>query len=94
MNDINPFFSLYLNCPLHYSRSPSQLSIYLLRIARKCTDGKAPRKQLVMKDARKSVPTTDDMKKPHRFRPRIVALREIHKYQKSTELLVRKLLFQ
>jgi histone H3 len=33
-------------------------------------------------------------KKPHRFRPGTVALREIRKYQKSTELLIRKLPFQ
>ena len=32
--------------------------------------------------------------KPHRFRPGTVALREIRKYQKSTELLIRKLPFQ
>ncbi|XP_068476385.1 histone H3.2-like [Phaseolus vulgaris] len=30
----------------------------------------------------------------HRFRPGTVALREIRKYQKSTELLIRKLPFQ
>ena len=34
------------------------------------------------------------MKKPHRFRPGTVSLREIRKYQKSTELLIRKLPFQ
>ncbi len=34
------------------------------------------------------------MKKPHRYRPGTVALREIRKYQKSTELLIRKLPFQ
>ena len=34
------------------------------------------------------------MKKPHRFRPRTVALCEIRCYQKSTELLIRKLPFQ
>jgi histone H3 len=33
-------------------------------------------------------------KKPHRFRPGTVALREIRKYQRSTELLIRKLPFQ
>ena len=33
-------------------------------------------------------------KKPHRFRPGTVALREIRKYQKSTELLMRKLPFR
>lgn len=31
--------------------------------------------------------------KPHRFRPGTVALREIRKYQRSTELLIRKLPF-
>ena len=33
-------------------------------------------------------------KKPHRFRPGTVALREIRRYQKSTDLLLRKLPFQ
>ena len=32
--------------------------------------------------------------KPHRWRPGTVALRAIRKYQKSTELLIRKLPFQ
>ena len=31
---------------------------------------------------------------PHRYRPGTVALREIQKYQKSTDLLIRKLPFQ
>ncbi|KAI3955978.1 hypothetical protein MKW98_006338 [Papaver atlanticum] len=63
--------------------------------------GKAPRKQLATvvarkasKVARKSAPTTGGVKKPHRYRPGTVALREIRKYQKSTELLIRKLPFQ
>ncbi len=34
------------------------------------------------------------VKKPHRFRPGTVALREIRRYQKTTELLIRKLPFQ
>ncbi len=34
------------------------------------------------------------VKKPHRYRPGTVALREIRKYQKSTDLLLRKLPFQ
>ena len=34
------------------------------------------------------------MKKPHRYRPGTVALREIRRYQKSTDLLLRKLPFQ
>ena len=57
--------------------------------------GKAPRKVIVgNKAARKSAPAMAGVKKPHRFRPGTVALREIRKYQKSTELLIRKLPFQ
>ncbi|KAM0857219.1 hypothetical protein ACQ4PT_048617 [Festuca glaucescens] len=47
--------------------------------ARKSTGGKAPRKQLATKAARKSAPATGGVKKPHRFRPGTVALREIRK---------------
>ena len=57
--------------------------------------GKAPRKQGIgSKAARKSAPAIGGVKKPHRYRPGTVALREIRKYQKSTELLIRKLPFQ
>ena len=46
--------------------------------------------------ARKSTPAAVEggVKKPHRYRPGTVALREIRRYQKSTELLIRKLPFQ
>lgn len=37
--------------------------------ARKSTGGKAPRKQLATKAARKSAPSTGGVKKPHRYRP-------------------------
>jgi histone H3 len=59
--------------------------------ARKSSGGKAPRKQLATKAARKSAPATGGVKKPHRYRPGTVALREIRKYQRSTELFIRKL---
>eukprot|EP00804_Cyclotella_cryptica_P016956 CCRYP_001897-RB/>CCRYP_001897-RB protein AED:0.09 eAED:0.09 QI:0/-1/0/1/-1/0/1/0/148 len=62
--------------------------------ARKSTGGKVPRKQLATKAARKSAPAAGGCKKPHRYRPGTVALREIRKYQKSTDLLIRKLPFQ
>ena len=62
--------------------------------ARKSTGAKAPRKHLATKAARKSAPATGGVKKAHKFRPGTVALREIRKYQKSTELLIRKLPFQ
>nr|XP_058933176.1 uncharacterized protein LOC131764228 [Kogia breviceps] len=41
-----------------------------------------------------SAPATGGVKKPHRYRPGTVALHEIPRYQKSTELLIRKLPFQ
>ena len=62
--------------------------------ARKSTGGKAPRKQLATKAARKSAPATGAVKHVRRFRPGTVALREIRRYQKSTDLLIRKLPFQ
>jgi histone H3 len=62
--------------------------------ARKSTGGKSPRKNLASKAARKSAPSKGGVKKPHRFRPGTVALREIRHYQKSTELLIHKLPFQ
>ncbi|KAK0419435.1 hypothetical protein QR680_014142 [Steinernema hermaphroditum] len=56
--------------------------------------GKAPRKPIATKSARKTAHVSGSIKKPFRFRPGTVALREIRKYQKSTELLIRKLPFQ
>jgi histone H3/H4 len=58
--------------------------------ARKSTAGKAPRKTLATKAARKSDTATGGMKKPHRWRPGTVALREIRQYQKSDQLLIKK----
>jgi histone H3 len=58
--------------------------------ARKSTRGKAPRKQLATKAARKSAPATGGAKKPHRYRPGTVALREISRHQKSYDLLIPK----
>ncbi|XP_062948656.1 histone H3.1t-like [Cynocephalus volans] len=60
----------------------------------KSNGGTAPRKQLAGKGARKSPPATSGVMKPYRYRPGSVALREIRRYQKSSDLLVRKLPFQ
>ena len=63
--------------------------------ARKSTGGKAPLKAVASKGtAGKRHPEIGGIKKPHRFRPGTVALREIRRYQKSTDLLIRKLPFQ
>ena len=59
--------------------------------ARKSTGAKAPRKQIAAKVARAA---EGGVKAARRFRPGTVALREIRKYQKSTDLLLRKLPFQ
>jgi histone H3/H4 len=69
--------------------------------ARKSTPGtgglhQSPKKaplSLAKKAGKKTAPGSA-IKKPHRFRPGTVALREIRRYQKSTELLIRKLPFQ
>ncbi|KAF2876488.1 histone H3 [Massariosphaeria phaeospora] len=65
------------------------------------TGGKVPRKPLAAKATRKSSnpyknkkkPTTGGVKKPYCWKQGTVALREIRRYQKSTELLMRKLPF-
>jgi len=64
--------------------------------ARRSTGGKAPRQQLStnLKAARKSAPGMGGVKKPHRWRPGTKALMEIRRYQKSTDLLLKKLPFQ
>merc|ERR1711911_427198 len=58
------------------------------RTARKSTGGKAPRKQLATKAARKAAPSTGGVKKPHRYRPGTVVLREIRRYQKLPTVIV------
>lgn len=78
---------------LHFSTRASAMA-RTKQTARKSTGGKAPRKQLASKAARKTSIEAGGVKRPHRYRPGTVALREIRKYQKSTELLIRKLPFQ
>lgn len=74
--------------------------------ARKSTGGKAPRKSTGGKGnvggkapryaagRAQNGPSQGGVKRPHRYRPGTVALREIRHYQKSTELLIRKLPFE
>ena len=60
--------------------------------ARKSATGLKTAHKLPSKSAQKT--SSGAVKKTHRYRPGTVALREIRKYQKSTELLIRKLPFQ
>lgn len=63
-------------------------------VAKKSSDKPAAKKNLhVQKVERKSAPVSTGVKK-RRYRPGTVALREIKKYQKSTELLIQKAPFQ
>ncbi len=56
--------------------------------------GKAPRIHLATMAARKLARHTGGVKKPHCYRPGTVAIREIRKYQKNTDLLIRNAPFQ
>ncbi|KAJ7694700.1 histone H3.1t [Mycena olivaceomarginata] len=56
--------------------------------ARKSTGGKAPRTQFSSMTAMKH--GSQGVKKPHRFRPGTVALRQCRQYQRTTHLLIRK----
>ena len=56
--------------------------------------GKQPRKGIIHKILRKEMRPTGGIKKPHRYRPGMVALREIRRYQTSTENLIKHTPFQ
>merc|ERR1712010_234384 len=62
--------------------------------ARKNTGAKQPRKHIATKQSKGKAPATGGVKRAHRFKPGTVSLREIRRFQKSTELLIRKLPFQ
>ncbi len=95
----DPFNFKYPQAPCH---TLSQL--ICSQMARtKSAPGKAPRDPTVglksaripvTSAARKSFAAKAGVKKPHRFRAGTVALKEIRKYQKGTELLIKKLPFQ
>ena len=48
----------------------------------------------VKKQPRSQTGQATTQQQPHRYQPGMVVLREIRRYQKSTELLIHKLLFQ
>jgi histone H3 len=62
-------------------------------IARASLGGKTQRSLLELKSAPVGLTEGAKARKPHRYRPGTVALREIRKYQGGTELLIRKLPF-
>jgi histone H3 len=58
------------------------------------TGGAPPCLHLATKAARVATQKAIAVRKPHRWRPGMVALREIQKFQKNTDLLIRKAHFQ
>ena len=64
------------------------------RSARKSTGGWTSKRINKFMKKRKRKSNVGGVKKPKRYRPGTVALREIRKYQRNTELLIRKLPFQ
>ena len=56
--------------------------------------GKQSRKHLSQKLLQLGATPTKGIKKPHHYRPGMVALREIRRYQKSTECLIKRSPFQ
>eukprot|EP01041_Mallomonas_annulata_P003209 gene3209-6340_t len=68
------------------------------QVARRSIGGKSPQKAKMSLSssevAKKSVKKATTTKTTHRYRPGTVALRDIRRYQGSTELLIHKLPFQ
>lgn len=62
--------------------------------ARKTMGMKMARKELAKGVARKTAQASGGAKRAFRWRPGTVALREIKRYQKTTDLLIRRLPFQ
>ncbi|KAL9935796.1 hypothetical protein V8E36_005373 [Tilletia maclaganii] len=64
------------------------------QVARASIGGKAPRKATEVSKFTGVPSSVGASRKPHRYKPGTVALRQIRRYQKSTNLLIRKLPFQ
>ncbi len=62
--------------------------------AHKSTGGAIPCYHLATKSAQATAQKVIAVRKPHRWRPGTVALREIQNIQKNTDLLIRKAPFQ
>jgi histone H3 len=81
------------NCT--YAQQINRKMVRTKQTARKTTAIKAPRKPLaVMRPPGGAGQAESGVKRARRHRPGTVALRQIRRYQKSTELLLRKLPFQ
>jgi histone H3 len=82
----------------HLKRTPATINIpnhgLCQTTARKSTGEKPPHLHLATKAARAYAQQVIAVRKPCHFHPGTVALREIHKFKKTTNLLIRKAPFQ
>ena len=76
--------------PKSQPRPQNESDQWMMKSIRKARE-RPPRKLIPAKLAKKNKTSTGAIKKPHRYRPGTVALRQIRKFQKSMELLCRKL---
>jgi histone H3 len=67
---------------------------HVKQTARKSTGGAPPRLHLATKAAQAAAQKAIVVRKPHRWHPGTVALREIRKFQKTSDLLIRKAPFR
>ncbi len=67
---------------------------HVKQTAHKSIGGAPPHLHLATKAAQAAAQKAIAVRKPHRWRPGKVAAREIHKFQKSTDLLIRKAPFK
>ena len=73
--------------------NPGQRHGSMKQAQQQARKGMAAKKAAAAREAGKKAPA-GGVRKPHRFQPGTVALKEIRRYQKSTDLLIRKLPFQ
>ena len=67
-------------------RAPSKSSFKNLPVK----GGKQPQKHLLHKVLRRNKSPMEGLKKPHQYQPGLVALREIRRYQETTECLIKR----
>lgn len=82
--------NIYRNRYLTYTLDLYQLYIYIY--VRKSISGKTLRKQLTTKAPSRSAPATDGVKKPHRYRPGTVTLRDMYIYRAVYVIIRSKIL--
>jgi len=82
--------SINLNPPKHPSKAPRSINLNPPKHPSKQPGSRRKKKTARQRANEKPKLSHDPAKKPHRYRPGTVALREIRRYQHGTELQIRK----